>query len=175
MKPIEARFGRTHNLIMAVVAAGMVALALGYLTTLWGQIAATGLADSRVLLYAALGLAMAYYTWLGYARFSNRDPQVVIDREGILLGFGRNRRFAWKDIDWVRMRRLGFRPTLQIGFKPEAFIAANLGISTWSLDDSLRPVRGMPAAVAVRDNGLDINASAMLDAVKSIRPNLIRS
>lgn len=175
MKPIEARFSRTHNVVMAIVAAGMVAVALGYLVTLWGQITAAGLTDSRVLLYAALGFAMAYYTWLGYARFTNREPQVVIDREGILLGFGRNRRFAWQDIDWVRVRRLGFRPTLQVGIKPEAFITANLGMSMWSLDDSLRPVRGMPAAIAVRDNGLDTNAAAMLDAVKSIRPNLIRS
>jgi hypothetical protein len=38
----------------------------------------------------------------------------------------------------------------------------------------LRPVRGMPAAVAVRDNGLDTRTSAMFDAVKSFRPNLVR-
>jgi hypothetical protein len=67
------------------------------------------------------------------------------------------------------------RPTLQIGLAPDAFIAANLSLSMWSLDDSLRPVRGMPVAVAVRDNGLDTRAAAMLDAVKSFRPNLVRS
>jgi hypothetical protein len=32
----------------------------------------------------------------------------------------------------------------------------------------------MPAALAVRDNGLDMRAAAMLDAVKSFRPNLVR-
>ena len=42
----------------------------------------------------------------------------------------------------------------------------------WSLDDGLRPICGVPAAVAVRDNGLDTHAAEMLDAVKSFRPNL---
>jgi len=55
-----------------------------------------------------------------------------------------------------------------------AFVAADLRLSTWSLDDGLRPVRGTPAAVAVRDNGLDTRTSAMFDAVKSFRPNLVR-
>jgi hypothetical protein len=175
MKPIEARFSRVHNVIMAAVAAGMVIVALVNLATMPGPVPETGQTDSRFILYAMLGAAMAYYVWLGLARYANREPQVVIDRQGILLGFGRNRRLAWQDIDWVRLRRLGFRPTLQIGLKPDAFINANLGISTWSLDDGLRPVRGTPAAVTVRDNGLDTSAAAMLDAVKSIRPNLIRS
>jgi hypothetical protein len=121
-----------------------------------------------------LGVAMAFYAWLGLNRFANRAPQVVIDRDGIALGFGRDRRFAWSDIEWVRLRRLGVRPTLQIGIVPEAFIAANLRLSMWSLDDGLRPIRGMPAAVAVRDNGLDTRAAAMLDAVKAFRPNLVR-
>jgi hypothetical protein len=126
------------------------------------------------MLYLVLVTAMAFYAWLGFSRFANREPQLVIDHDGIVLGFGRNRRFAWKEIQWVRVRRLGFRPQLQIGLAPEAFVLANLRLSTWSLDDGLRPVRGTPAAVAVRDNGLDTNASAMLDAVKSFRPNLVR-
>jgi hypothetical protein len=100
---------------------------------------------------------------------------VTIDHDGIALGFGRNCRFTWRDIQWVRVRRLGVRPTLQLGIAPEIFVAANLRLSVWTLDDSLRPVRGMPAAVAVRDNGLDTRATAMLDAVKSFRPNLVRS
>ena len=67
------------------------------------------------------------------------------------------------------------RPQLQIGLAPEAFVAADLRLSLLQLDDSLRPVRGMPAAVLVRDNGLDITASAMLDAVRAFRPNLVKS
>jgi hypothetical protein len=45
----------------------------------------------------------------------------------------------------------------------------------WNLDDGLRPIRGVPAAVAVRDNGLDARASAMVDAVRAFRPNLVKS
>jgi chorismate synthase len=104
----------------------------------------------------------------------NRKPQVIIDRDGIVLGFGRNHRFAWRDVEWVRLRRLGFRPQVQIGLVPAAFIAANLRLSMWNLDDSLRPVRGVPAAVLLRDNGLDTRSAALLDAVRSFRPNLVR-
>jgi hypothetical protein len=57
---------------------------------------------------------------------------------------------------------------------PEAFVSADLKLSMWNLDDGLRPIRGVPAAVLVRDNGLDVRASAMLDAVKAFRPNLVR-
>jgi hypothetical protein len=70
---------------------------------------------------------------------------------------------------------LAFRPQLQIGFAPDAFVAADLKLSQWSLDDGLRPVRGTPAAVLIRDNGLDMRASAMLDAIRSFRPNLVKS
>ena len=68
----------------------------------------------------------------------------------------------------MRLRRLALRPQLEIGLAAQAFIAANLRLSMWSFDDGLRPIRGMPAAVLVRDNGLDTTASAMLDAVKIV-------
>ena len=125
-------------------------------------------------LYLLLGLALAFYAWLGITRYVNRAPQVVIDRDGIALGFGRNRRFTWDEIEWVRLHRLAIRPQLQLGLAPQAFVDANLRLSMWNLDDGLRPIRGVPAAVLVRDNGLDARAAAMLDAVKSFRPNLVR-
>jgi hypothetical protein len=112
---------------------------------------------------------------LGVSRIRNRQPQVVIDQDGIWLGFGRNTRFSWDDIVWVRLRRLALRPQLEIGLADQAFISANLRLAMWSFDDSLRPVRGQPTTVLVRDNGLDTRASAMLDAVKSFRPNLVKS
>jgi hypothetical protein len=174
VRSIEARYGRLHNISMSVLALGMAAIAVLYLARGYSQGIAAGSGDPRFVLYLVLVAAMAFYAWLGFSRFANREPQFVIDHDGIVLGFGRNRRFAWKDIQWVRLRRLGFRPQLQIGLAPEAFVMANLRLSTWSLDDGLRPIRGTPAAVAVRDNGLDTNASAMLDAVKSFRPNLVR-
>jgi hypothetical protein len=171
---MEARYGRLHNISMAVLAIGMAAIAVFFLARGSPQGIASGSGDPRFMLYLVLVVAMAFYAWLGYSRFANREPQLVIDHDGIVLGFGRNRRFRWNEIQWVRVRRLGFRPQLQIGVAPEAFVAADLRLSTWSLDDGLRPVRGTPAAVAVRDNGLDTRTSAMFDAVKSFRPNLVR-
>jgi hypothetical protein len=175
MRRLEARYSRVHNISMAIVAVVMIVVAVMHLAARPDQAPNFSLSDSRFVIYVMLGAAMAFYVWLGLMRFSNREPQLVIDHDGILLGFGRNRRFSWNDIEWARVRRLGFRPQLQLGIKPDAFVAAQLGLSLWSLDDGLRPVRGMPASVAVRDNGLDTRADAMLDAVKSFRPNLIKS
>ena len=75
----------------------------------------------------------------------------------------------------MRLRRLAFRPQLQIGLVPEVFVAADLRLSMWNLDDGLRPIRGVPAAVLVRDNGLDTSAATMLDAVRAFRPNLVKT
>ena len=69
---------------------------------------------------------MAYYVFVGISRYLNRRPQIVIDRDGIALGFGRDRRFAWDDIEWARLRRLALRPQLEIGIAPQAFMAADL-------------------------------------------------
>jgi hypothetical protein len=91
------------------------------------------------------------------------------------LGFGRDRRIAWDDIEWVRLRRLALRPQLEVGIASPVFMAASLRLSMWNFDDGLRPIRGLPNAVLVRDNGLDTSASAMLDAVKAFRPNLVKS
>ena len=172
--PVQARFGTLHNLSMAVVAAGMVGVALLHFARNTAELPALSLSDPRFVLFTALAAALAFYTYVGIARFVNRTPQVVIDRDGITLGFGRNRRFAWSEVQWVRLRRLAFRPQLQIGLQPDAFVAAALKLSPWNLDDGLRPVRGVPAAVLVRDNGLDTSSSAMLDAVRRFRPNLVK-
>lgn len=158
---------------MAVLAAAMIGLSVLHFVTGAGPPLTTN--DPRFVLYAVLVAAMAYYAWAGFTRSRNPQPQVVIDHDGIALGFGRNRRFAWSDIQWVRVRRLGFRPQLQIGILPEALMQADLRLSMWNLDDGLRPIRGAPAAIAVRDNGLDAHAPAMLDAVRAFRPNLVRS
>jgi hypothetical protein len=159
---------------MAALAIGMVGA--GALQFMRSPAAAPrlSLGDPRFVLFSVLGIALVFYAYQGITRFLDRAPQVVIDSAGIGLGFGRNRRFAWDDVQWVRLRRLALRPQLQLGLRPEAFVAANLKLSSWSLDDGLRPVRGMPAAVLVRDNGLDVRAAAMLDAIRSFRPNLVK-
>ena len=174
-KPVEARYGSLHNISMAIVAVAMVVVAVQHFIANPDRAPRLSLNDPRLVLFILLAAAMLFYCYIGLRRFADRSPQIVIDRDGIALGFGRNRRFAWNDVQWVRLRRLAFRPQLQIGFLPEAFVAADLKLSMWNLDDGLRPVPGMPAAVLVRDNGLDTRAAAMLDAIKSFRPNLVRS
>ena len=173
-EPLQARFATLHNLSMALVAAGMVGAALLHFAGNSGELPEVSLSDPRFVLFAALAAALVFYTYVGLSRFVNRTPQVVIDRDGIALGFGRNRRFGWREIQWVRLHRLSFRAQLQIALVPEAFVGANLNLSPWNLDDGLRPVRGVPAAVLVRDNGLDTSAAAMLDAVRRFRPNLVK-
>jgi hypothetical protein len=175
VKAVEARYGSLHNISMAVVSLGMIVMAIAHFATNSANAPTLSLNDPRFVLFAMLALAMVYYVFVGVSRTLNRQPQVVIDRDGIALGFGRNRRFAWNEVGWVRLRRLALRPQLEIGLADQAFIAANLRLSMWNLDDGLRPIRGMPTAVLVRDNGLDTRASAMLDAVRAFRPNLVKS
>lgn len=173
---LQVRYGTLHNLGMAAVSLLMIGSAIAHFTSGDSANAPTlSLNDPRFVLFSVLALIMAYYIYVGVSRYLNRTPQVMIDHEGIALGFGRNARIAWEDIQWVRLRRLAMRAQLQIGVEPQAFLAADLRLSQFNLDDSLRPVRGMPATVMVRDNGLDTNAMAMLDAVKAFRPNLVRS
>jgi hypothetical protein len=173
-KAVEARYGTLHNLSMAVVALVMIAVAISHFVANPDKAPSLSLDDQRFVLFGALSIAMLTYAWIGVRRALNRQPQVVIDRDGVALGFGRNQRFTWSEIEWVRLRRLAFRPQLQVGLTPEAFVAANLRLSIWNLDDGLRPIRGVPASVLVRDNGLDVRAAAMLDAVRAFRPNLVR-
>ena len=175
MRPLQVRYSRLHNLSMAALALGMIAISVVHFVTRSEQAPSVTTSDPRFLFYAVLVSAMAYYVWAGFMRSRNPEPQLVIDRDGIVLGFGRKRRFSWDDILWVRIRRLGFRPQLQIGLVPEAYMQSDLRLSMWNLDDGLRPIRGAPAGVAVRDNGLDAHAATMLDAVRSFRPNLVKS
>ena len=173
---LEARYGTLHNAGMAVVSLLMIGTAIVHFA--WGGSAnapTLSLNDPRFVLFSILAMAMAYYVYVGIARYLNRTPQIVIDQDGIALGFGRDKRIPWQDIQWVRLRRLAMRPQLQIGLEPQAFLAADLRLSQFNLDDSLRPIRGMPATVLVRDNGLDTKAATMLDAVKAFRPNLVQS
>ena len=171
---MEVRHSRPHNVGMAVLAVGMAVAAAAVFYRQGAGPRSILPNDPRSVLFFMLVLTMGYYSFVGLKRFRDRTPQVVIDAKGISLGFGRNCRFAWDEIQWVRLHRLAFRPQLQIGIAPEAFFASNLRLSMWNFDDALRPVRGMPAALLVRDNGLDTSAAAMLDAVRGFRPNLLK-
>jgi hypothetical protein len=172
---LTARYSIPHNLSMAGVSAGMIAVAIVHFVTNPQNAPTLSLNDPRFALFTMLALAMAYYVYLGVSRARDRSAQVAIEHGGVRLGFGRDRLLAWDDIAWVRLRRLALRPQLEIGLTDQAFLQADLRLSTWSFDDSLRPVRGQPTTVLVRDNGLDTRASALLDAVRSARPNLVKS
>jgi hypothetical protein len=174
-KPMTARYSTLHNASMAVVSLLMIVAAIVHFINNPTNAPTLSLNDPRFVLFFMLAMALLYYVGQGISRTRNRDPQVVIDHDGIRVGFGRNRSFTWDDIIWVRLRRLALRPQLEIGLADQAFVTANLRLSMWSFDDSLRPVRGQPTTVLVRDNGLDTKASAMLDAVKTFRPNLVKS
>jgi Ni/Fe-hydrogenase subunit HybB-like protein len=97
-KVVEARFGATHNISMALVAVAMVAIAIGHFMANPDKAPTLSFNDPRFVLFAALAIAMLTYTFLGIRRAMNRAPQVVIDRDGIAVGFGRNTRFKWSDI-----------------------------------------------------------------------------
>lgn len=171
---LEARYSPFHNYSMTFFAFAMVVVA-GFYVARSGQGLVPSLNDPRFVLFILLGLAMAYYGSVGLKRALDRSPQVMIDENGIALGFGRKSRFSWDEITWVKLHRLAVRPSLQVGVLPQSFMGANLGLSFFGLDDSLRPIRGMPSAFAIRDNGLDTKATALLDAVKAYRPDLVRS
>ena len=175
VQPMTARYSMLHNGSMAVIALGMVMVAIVHFINNPAKAPTLSLNDPNFVLFFMLATAVLYYVVLGISRMRNREPQVVIDHGGIRLGFGRNSHFTWDDIIWVRLRRLALRPQLEIGLADQAFIAANLRLSMWSFDDSLRPVRGQPTTMLVRDNGLDTKASVMLDAVRTFRPNLVKS
>ena len=175
IQPMTARYSTLHNGSMAAISVGMVVVAIVHFINNPAKAPTLSLNDPNFVLFFMLAIAVLYYVVLGISRVRNREPQIVIDHDGIHLGFGRNSRFTWDDIIWVRLRRLALRPQLEIGLADQAFVAANLRLSMWSFDDSLRPVRGQPTTVLVRDNGLDTKASAMLDAVRTFRPNLVKS
>src|SRR5262249_11719201 len=131
---VEARFGKVHNLSMAIVSLAMIGAAILHFASNSAHAPTLSLNDPRFVLFVMLALALGYYVFLGFSRYRNRAPQVVVDADGIALGFGRDRRFTWSDIEWVRLRRLALRPQLEIGVAADAFMQANLRLSMWNFD-----------------------------------------
>ena len=96
---LEARYGTLHNAGMAVVSLVMIGSAIAHFASGESANAPTlSLNDPRFVLFSVLAMAMAYYVYAGISRYLDRTPQIVIDHDGITLGFGRNARFAWDDI-----------------------------------------------------------------------------
>lgn len=170
--PTEARWSLLHNGSMAFVSLAMIGVGIGHFLDDPASAPAPSLADPRFVLLILLALALLYYVFLGLSRALSRRPQIAVDEDGLWIGFGRERRLAWDDIAAVRLRRLALRPALEVTLTDQAFATADLRLVMWSLDDNLRPVRGQPSSVLIRDNGLDTGAAALLDALRTFRPNL---
>ena len=117
-KAVEARYGSLHNISMAVVSAGMISVTILHFVNNPANAPTLSMNDPRFVLFSLLALALGYYVFVGISRTLNRRPQIVIDFDGIALGFGRDRRFAWDDIQWARLRRLALRQQLEIGIAP---------------------------------------------------------
>jgi hypothetical protein len=174
MKPIEARFSRPHNMSMAVVAAGMVLMAVVYLLSRPEQAPAFSLSDSRFLINAMLGAAMTYYVWLGLTRYANREPQVVIDRDGILLGFGRNRRFAWQDIDGCACAGSASARSCRSASSPRPSSRPISAVDV-DLDDGCGRSAACRPPSRCATTGSTRAPRRCLTPCRSFRPNLIRS
>jgi hypothetical protein len=163
---LEVRHSQTFNMTLAAI--GMVMLAIAGLygfAMLLGESRIPGQPPWLLLLIVA---GLLYYVVRSVLRFRDRRPQVVIDRDGIRLGFGRDLLVPWESVKWARVR--GIRPALQLGVEPEHFTKAR--VSMWNLDDNLASVPGAGAAIAVRAAGLDTPMKTVLEMIHAWKPSL---
>jgi len=173
-KPLEVRYSTFHAASMAVIAVGLIVSAIVNFISTPENLPRLSLNDPRFVLYVLMGVALLFYAGQGVRRYVVRTPQITIDADGITVGFGRDKRLAWNDIVWIRGARVSMRRELQIGLEPEAFLAADLKLSMWNLDDNVRQVRGAGPAFGVREAGLDMDVDAMVAAARAYRPNLVK-
>ncbi|HJQ56157.1 MAG TPA: hypothetical protein VJ890_04585 [Vineibacter sp.] len=165
-RKLEVRHSQTFHMTLA--ATGMVLLVIAGLygaALLMGEAA---LKDRPGWLILICGAAILYYVVRSVLRFRDRRPQVVVDRDGVRLGFGRDMLVPWDSIQWARVR--GIRPSLQFGVDPDHFVKAR--VSMWNLDDNLTTVPGGGPALAVRAAGLDTSMRNVLEAMQAWKPSL---
>jgi hypothetical protein len=163
---LEVRHSQTFNLTLAAVGITLLVIAGLYgAATLMGE-ARMGREPSWIMGLSAL--AILYYIVRSLMRFRDRRPQVVVDRDGVRLGFGRDVLLPWDAIQWARVR--GTRSMLQIGVTPELFAAAR--VSLWNLDDSLTSIPGGGSAIGIRGAGLDTRMRTVLDSIHAWKPAL---
>lgn len=164
---LEVRHSQTFNMTLAAMGLVLLVIAALYgFALLLGEAGAPRAHPPWIVLVC--GLAILYYVVRSVLRFRDRRPQLVIDRDGIRLGFGRDLLVPWESIQWARVR--GIRPALQIGVAPEHFSKAR--VSMWNLDDNLASVPGAGAAIAVRAAGLDTPMKTVLEMVHAWKPSL---
>ncbi len=163
---LEVRHSQTFHMTLAALGMSMLVIAAIFAAAIVMGEAQIGQQSPWVMGLCAA--AILYYVVRSILRFRDRRPQVVIDRDGIRLGFGRDLLVPWDVIQWARVR--GVRPTLQIGVDLEHFTKAR--VSLWNLDDNLSSVPGAGAAIAVRAAGLDTRMKTVLDAIHAWKPSL---
>lgn len=163
---LEVRHSQMFHMTLAAIGLALLVIAGIYgVAALMGE-ATLGQRPSWLLLLCVV--AILYYVVRSILRFRDRRPQVVVDRDGVRLGFGRDLLVPWDAIQWARVR--GVRPTLQLGVDPESFTKAR--VSLWNLDDNLTSVPGGGSAIAVRSAGLDTPMRAVLEAMHAWKPSL---
>jgi hypothetical protein len=163
---LEVRHSQTFNMTLAAI--GMVLLVIAGLYAIAAVMGETAPQRGPPWVLLICAAALLYYVVRSVLRFRDRSPQVVIDRDGIRLGFGRDLLVPWDSVQWVRVR--GIRPALQIGVLPEHFTKAR--VSMWNLDDNLGTVPGGGAAIAVRAAGLDTSMKTVLEMIHAWKPSL---
>ncbi|MCW5748596.1 MAG: hypothetical protein KIT36_20570 [Alphaproteobacteria bacterium] len=165
-RKLEVRHSQVFHMTLAAIGAVLLVISGMYgIATLMGEAA---LNDRPGWLLLLCGAAILYYVVRSVMRFRDRRPQLVVDRDGVHLGFGRDLLLPWESIHWARVR--GLRPTLQLGVDPELFAKAR--VSMWNLDDNLTSVPGGGAALAVRASGLDTSMNTVLAAMHAWKPSL---
>jgi hypothetical protein len=163
---LEVRHSQMFNMTLAAVGITLLVIAgLFGIAVLMGE---ARVQQSQTWIMLLCAAAILYYVVRSVIRFRDRRPQVVIDRDGVHLGFGRNLLVPWDSIQWARVR--GTRTMLQIGVTPELFTQAR--VSLWNLDDSLTSVPGAGLAIGVRGAGLDTRMRAVLESIHAWKPSL---
>lgn len=167
---VEVRHSQPFHLTVAALGVSLVG-AVG----LWVLFADAGpsgekFEHGRLLLLGLCGVALLYYSGRSVWMLLDRRPHLVIDRDGIWYGFGRELLVPWSDVQWARRR--GVRGTLMVGVPVELYLQFRL--SLWNLDDSLTAVPGAGNAVGLRGNGLDRSTRDILDAIFAWKPELGR-
>ena len=172
---LEVRYSQPFHLTLAFIGFGLSIGAGLWLLIAGGLPVATEGAnagkpgfDGRLMLVLLSVAGLLYYSVRSVFMLRNRAPQLTIDRDGIVVGFGRDIHIPWNDVQWARVR--GTRRTMQFGVSPEIFL--RMRASLFNLDDPIAQVPGGGSAFAVRGGGLDASCNEMLDVVKAWRPTL---
>jgi hypothetical protein len=165
-QPLEVRYSQPFHLCLAVIGIGLVGGFGLYSLVLAPEPVRSELNPQNLTIAGICAAGLIYYAVRSIFMLLNRQPQVVVNRDGVWLGFGRGVQLGWHDIHWTRLK--GLRPVLQLGITPQLF--PGMRVSIWNLDDNLTAVQGAGSAVGIRGNGLDTTTREIHEAMLKWRP-----